>query len=77
MQLPETDVVQCLRTPTVPVVTISGTELDALKRELARASGMPRQEMERAFAEREGNQGGYELSYFEPANAPADGVEAT
>ncbi|NLF15353.1 MAG: type IV secretion system DNA-binding domain-containing protein [Anaerolineaceae bacterium] len=77
VQLPERDGVLALRTPTVPEAAVNREELEILKTELAKASGLPWEQMEAAVSQRQGQGGDHTLSYYEPVAGPLGPAEET
>jgi hypothetical protein len=73
VQLPDTGRICAVRTPTVPGRPIDDEALETLQRELARASGRSRSELEAAVARREGGgiglENGAPLRYDEEVDA--------
>jgi len=65
VRLPEEERVRTLRTMTVPQSEVPDKELMALKRALARGSGCPREEMARAIAKRESQDGPKDAAFCE------------
>ena len=72
VRLPEQEGVRRLRTVTVSKGSVSGDKLEALKEDLARRSGKPREVMEGAVSQRAMSAKGEKTEYYEPVQAGKD-----